>query len=160
MSSPAQVRFDDRAASSTTSGSGIGRPSVTSSSASSKQREAFAARVDDPGLLRGPGAGRACAATDVTRRVRRARSSTSTRSVSAGLGGLDGLGALAYDGEDRAFDRAQHRFVRRVGASAQRAGEVGAVDLVEVAEHVGETPQDLRRDHARVAAGAHQRTRG
>ena len=67
------------------------------------------------------------------------------------------FGREPHHGEDRALDRAQHRLVGRVGGPAQPGDHVGAGHRVERRERVGEAPQDLREDHARVAAGAHQR---
>ncbi len=71
---------------------------------------------------------------------------------------LDRLGRRPHHGEDRPFDGSQHRLVRGVGAAAQRAREVGALDPIEAVELVREAAQDLGRDHARVAARAHQRS--
>ena len=70
---------------------------------------------------------------------------------------LDRFGREPHDGEDGALDRAEHRFVGRVGGAAQPRDHVGGRDRVEGRERVGEAPQDLRQDHARVAAGAHER---
>ena len=81
--------------------------------------------------------------------------------VEGGLAGggrlLDGFGREPHDGEDGALDRAEHRFVGRVGGAAQAGDHVGRGDRLEGRERVGEAPEDLRQDHARVAAGAHER---
>ena len=87
-----------------------------------------------------------------------ARSSTSFSDASP-VGGrlLDRFGREPHDGEDRSLDRPEHRFVGRVGGAPQAGDHIGGRDRLERRERVGEAPEDLREDHARVAAGAHQR---
>ena len=71
---------------------------------------------------------------------------------------LDGLGREPHHGEDRPLDRAEHRLVGGVGGAPQAGDHVGSRDRLERRERVGEAAEDLREDHARVPAGAHQRT--
>ena len=74
------------------------------------------------------------------------------------LGRRDGRrGRLADDGQDRALDRLGDRAVRGPAPSRERMGEVEAVEPPLPAEAVGHPAEDLARDDARVAPGAHQR---
>ena len=78
------------------------------------------------------------------------RRATRPRSAAA----LGGLGRLAHDGEDRALDRPHHRLVGGVGGAraAPRRRRRRSTSR-RGAERVGEPAQDLRQDHAGVAAG-------
>ena len=69
-----------------------------------------------------------------------------------------GLRRFAHDSQDGALDRLHHGAVRRVRCGGQRRREGRPVDGVVVAQHVGHAPEDLRQDHAGVAAGAHERS--
>ncbi len=113
------------------------------------------ARVHDPGLAQdreearglrhgslGPGQGRAEDCFDVVVVFRRRHGRR---------------GRLADDREDRALDRLRDRPVCGPRALGQRMGEVQAVEPPLPAQPVGHTPEDLARDDARVAAGAHER---
>ena len=77
------------------------------------------------------------------------------------LGGHDrGLGRLADHRQDRALDRLRNRAVGRLRAPRERMREVEAVEPRLAGERLGHAPEDLARDHAGVAAGAHQRAEG
>ena len=75
-------------------------------------------------------------------------------------GRLGGLGRRPHDREDRPLDRAHDGLVGRVGRPGAARRDVGRAGGLEVAERVGEAPQDLGEDHAGVAPGAHQRAVG
>ncbi len=72
-------------------------------------------------------------------------------------GGDRGGRRLADDGEDRALDRLRDRLVGRLRARVERMGEVEAVEPLLALQALRDAGQDLARDDARVAAGAHQR---
>ena len=135
-----------------------GRPSTTWSSGVEQQEEAGAAGVDHAGLASAPAAARACAPAR-RRPAARAASSTSTRSPPSAGRGRGRLGRLADDGEDRALDRPHDRAVGRLRRRRRApSASAGAVDGVAArASAVGEAPQDLGEDHARVAPRAHER---
>jgi hypothetical protein len=120
-----------------------------------QQEHAGATGVDDAGLLQhGEQVGRAG-----ERIASRGAGGVEHLDQRAALGGasLCGLGRLAHDGEDRALDRAQHRLVRLGRSGPQGLGHGGPRGVALGLEHGGHAPQDLRQDHPRVAAGAHQR---
>ena len=71
------------------------------------------------------------------------------------------LGELTDDGEHRSLDGPANGSVRRVGGSAQRAGDQLLVDSVRrLGEDVGDAAHDLGEDDAGVASGSHQRRPG
>ena len=77
------------------------------------------------------------------------------------LGGDDRrLGRFADDRQDRALDRLRDRAVGRLRAPRERVGQIEAVEPGLAGEPLGHAPEDLARDHAGVAAGAHQRAEG
>ena len=120
-----------------------------------QQREALAARVDDAGVAQhGQEIG---GARDRVARAPRAPCSSSATSV-GDVERLERLRDRAHDGEDRALDRAHHRLVRGVGPrGGSPCTSSVAPTAIEVAALVDEAAQDLREDHAGVAAGAHER---
>ena len=67
-------------------------------------------------------------------------------------------GGLADDGQHRALDRAGDGRIGRVAATLQGACQVAAVDRGLAVDLLAHAAQDLREDHAAVAAGAHQRS--
>ena len=74
------------------------------------------------------------------------------------LGGPDsGLGRLADDGQDGALDGLCDRGVGRPRALRQGVCQVQAVETSLAVERLGHAPEDLARDHARIAARAHER---
>ena len=146
----AQVLLDPRRLGDRFAGHGRG-------DAAHELEEACAARVDDTGvfqdlqLLRRAREGVLTAAHQVEEQLAERRLPGRAR---FGL-----LRQLADHRQHRPLDGAAHRAVRRVARAAQRArGRLG-VDrgLVGLAEHVGGTADDLREDHAGVAASSHQR---
>ena len=74
--------------------------------------------------------------------------------------GLGLLRHLADDRQHRPLDRFRHRRVRRVARAAERPGDRCRVELLRLRDRLCEAADDLREDHARVAAGAHQRGTG
>ena len=66
------------------------------------------------------------------------------------------LGRLADDGQDRPLDRLDHPLVGRLGGLAHRDRELPGIKRRQVLQLAGEPAPDLRQDHPRVAAGAHQ----
>ena len=93
---------------------------------------------------------------------RRTRStSSSPRRGVAGRALLRLLGELADHREHRPLDGPPHGAVGGVGGAAQRLRRERRRDPVRrLREHVGRAADDLREDHARVAARAHQRAAG
>jgi hypothetical protein len=71
--------------------------------------------------------------------------------------GLGCVRELADDRQDRPFDRTADGAVRLVGGPSQGARDCRRVNLVALAELLGRAANDLREDHTRVAARAHQR---
>ena len=67
------------------------------------------------------------------------------------------LGELADHRQHRPFDGPAHGAVGGVARGAEGAADRGRVEQPGLAERLGGAPQDLREDHARVAASAHQR---
>ena len=67
------------------------------------------------------------------------------------------LGELADHRQHRPLDRTPHGAVGGVARGAEGAADRGRVEQPGLAERLGGAAQDLREDHARVAAGAHQR---
>ena len=121
-----------------------------------QQREARGRRRRPRPRRAAPAAAPACAR-------RRARAAAAARRAArrawSPLGGALGrFGGRAHDGEDRALDRAHARpgTRRRPRGAAPRATSA-APTCSSGAEGVGQAPQDLGEDDARVAAGAHER---
>jgi hypothetical protein len=67
------------------------------------------------------------------------------------------LGRLTRDGEDRPLLRLHDGLVREVGAAAQPVRERSRIESVRIADGFGDAAEELRQDHAGVAACAHQR---
>ena len=117
--------------------------------------EARGARVDDAGLaqdleLLGSSGHRFLAALDQSlQHLRRVglRPCTLLRRV----------GQFADHRQHRPLDRLAHGAVGLVARSTEGLGDGGRVDRLRCAQHLGGTANDLREDHARVAAGRHQR---
>ncbi len=66
------------------------------------------------------------------------------------------FGHLADDRQHRPLDRLPHRAIRGIARRAERARHDRGVDLAVGAERLGRAAHDLREDHARVPARAHQ----
>ena len=62
------------------------------------------------------------------------------------------LGERTTHGEDRSFDRLAHRGVRRIGATPERGGDRAILGVA-----LDRAADDLRQDHAGVAASTQQR---
>ena len=73
--------------------------------------------------------------------------------------GRDPAGHLAHDREDRALRRVAHRAVGLVGGTRQRRADQHRIDQLAGAadQLLGGAADQLREDHAGVAAGAEQR---
>ena len=117
--------------------------------------QACAAGVDDPGLLedselvRRP-CQRVLAALDQLLQQRRG-----LELRVAGVLGL--LGELADHRQHRSLHRTPYRAVGGVAGGAEGAADRRGVEQPGLAERLGGAAQDLGEDHARIAAGAHQR---
>ena len=72
------------------------------------------------------------------------------------LGFFGCFGHGARDGEDRAFDRLNHAFVSGVAGLAQGVWNIDRRHGLFGIETAGKAAPQLRQDHARVAARAHQ----
>ena len=70
------------------------------------------------------------------------------------------LGHLTDDRQHRPFDGTAHGAVGGVARGAERTRHERRVDLVVLAQHLGEPPHDLAEDDPGVAARAHQRSTG
>ena len=68
-----------------------------------------------------------------------------------------GGGHVSDNSENGALHRGGHRLIGRGRSLLQRTGQHRRVDVAGGGHRVGETPQDLRQDHARIAPGTHQR---
>ena len=91
-------------------------------------------------------------------------SSAPAPSIEPGLGHVSQIGGdasrhLAHHGEDRALGRVSHRTVGLVGGAGDRGADQHGIDELARAagQLLGRTPDQLREDHARVAASAKQR---
>ncbi len=67
-----------------------------------------------------------------------------------------GLGHVACHGQDRALDRLGNSSEGRRATLAQRLRQLGATDRIRLVDGLPEATEDLRQDHAAVAARAHQ----
>ena len=94
----------------------------------------------------------ASASTGSSSRVRRDAVVAARDRPPRGRRRLGLLGELADRGQHRPLDRLADGAVGGVARAAERGREV-----VGAAERLGGAADDLRQDHARVAAGAHQR---
>ena len=93
----------------------------------------------------------------VGRRAHRPVEDVAQRGFACRVRLLDRLGGEPDDREDGSLDRSEHRLVGRIGGAAESRHDVMRADAFERRERVRQPPQDLRQDHTRVAARAHQR---
>ena len=70
-----------------------------------------------------------------------------------GRGVLDG----GRDGQDRARRRRAHGIVRMAPSEVERSAKLAVAEIIGARESVLQTADDLREDHAAVAARAHER---
>ena len=117
--------------------------------------QALPARVHDPGLTQD---------REERRRLRHRPFGAGQRRAEDGFDVVVVLGRLdrrrrrfADDREDRPLDGLGDRPVGGSGALRQSVGQVQAIEPPLPAQAVGHAPEDLARDDAGVAAGAHQR---
>ncbi len=66
-------------------------------------------------------------------------------------------GKLAGDGQDRSFDGLAHGRIGSVARGCESARDRLGIDLAGLRKRLGRATDDLREDHARVAARAEQR---